>query len=227
MDNSLFFGVMERDLNPFFLFDSRGKALYLNQSAELLLGYANPDVFFALAERYAASNGAFEIRFEPIGFHSFGFYGLMSARENGLIGLRLYQAPVAVSKIDGAKIAPDNLRAIIDANIAVFRGKSKIEVRTAYDRALPSVGASQNGLSKLIGKALLSFGASDEPLTVALRVSRGGDKRARREQSLIKLIIVGAKRKEMFDRQIEDLAKALSASVKLSPDEIILSIPVN
>ncbi|MDR2151340.1 MAG: hypothetical protein LBO72_00840 [Helicobacteraceae bacterium] len=227
MAESLFFGVMERDLNPFFLFDSRGKAIYLNQSAELLLGYANPNVFFALAERYAASNAAFEMRFEIMVFQSFSFYALMSAKENDLFGLRLYHIPAAVSKIGGAETTPANLRAIIDANVAIFRNKSKIEVRTVCDRALAPGRIDQNGFSRLIGKALESFAASDEPLTIALRAQHGGENDAivGRNRMFIKLVIVGSRRKELFDRQIEEFAASLCACVRLSRDEIILDIP--
>ncbi|MDR2638398.1 MAG: hypothetical protein LBC09_01010 [Helicobacteraceae bacterium] len=228
MAEALLSGVIERDLNPFFLFDARGKAIYLNQAAELLLGYANPNIFFMLAKRAAAMNGSFAMRFETMSFQSFNFYGLMAGEEGGLVGLRLYHIPVAAAKIGYAEMTAANLRAITDANIALFRHRSKIAVRTACDRALPPVGVSQNGFSRLLGKALDSFGSSDEPLLVALRAPIGlsYDGGAARNRSHIKLIIAGAKRKTIFDAQITEFADALRVFVKLAPDEIVMDIPI-
>ncbi|MDR1911724.1 MAG: hypothetical protein LBQ52_05185 [Helicobacteraceae bacterium] len=229
MVETILSGVMERDLNPFFLFDSSGKAIYLNQSAELLLGYANPNAFFQLAERYATGGKSYEMRFEPLSFRSFQFYGLMAGKDNDLIGLRLYQVPLASSQIGATPLeAPSvNIAAILDANIALFRSKSRALITVRFDPALPSIRLDQNKFSKLIGRALDSFGSNADPILISLKVQRGEGKIfASRRYAFAKLVIVGSKRNELFDKTIAEIAQSMWISVKLGSDDIALDIPI-
>ena len=106
--DDLLSGVVEHDLNPFFLFEKSGKAAFLNQSAELLLGYASVDSFFRLAARYASAECA--MHFEPLSFRSFRFYALMAGNESALTnGASDEGASVSRASANGAsdENAPD------------------------------------------------------------------------------------------------------------------------
>ena len=93
MDEQLFSGWLEHDLNPFFLFSPDGRVQLINPAAELLLGYASPSLFFDLALRHAKEEG-YHLEFAPLSFDTFHFYGVMAGKDESGIGMRLYQTPL-------------------------------------------------------------------------------------------------------------------------------------
>lgn len=218
MANNLLSGIVEHDLNPFFLFDARGRALILNQSAELLLGYASPLSFFLLAQRYEGKN--YELQFEQLSFRSFHFFALMVARDNDQLALRLYQTLIANVEIPSFldEAIHTNIYKIIDANIALYRSRGGGEVSTNYDLTLPMIKVALNGFARLIGRCFDSFSAG--ALTVILSV------RSKAAEPYASLVIVGEKRKLIIDQTIESLAKEMKIRAQLSGEEIVLDIPL-
>ena len=128
--DDLLSGVVEHDLNPFFLFEKSGKAAFLNQSAELLLGYASVDSFFRLAARYASAECA--MHFEPLSFRSFRFYALMAGNESALTnGASDENASVSRASVNGAS----------DESASVNRASAN----GASDENAPDENASAHG----------------------------------------------------------------------------------
>ncbi|MGE4294556.1 MAG: hypothetical protein AB7E49_02515 [Campylobacterales bacterium] len=228
MDEKLIAGWIEHDLNPFFLFDERGKVRILNQAAELLLGYASPLQFFQLAQRHAVKPG-FHVTFEPMSFQSFNFYGLMAGRDENGIGMRLYQVPLK-GAVEGKPLgdqSPTNIYRILDANIALFKSRHKQEIKCDYDPALPLFKLLQNDFSKLVGRSFESFRQSPSPLQVTLKI-RHGEQRALlgRRWPLAELVFSGKNRLSDQDKALQTLAESMWIHVQLSPGSILYEIPL-
>lgn len=226
MDNQLFGGWLEHDLNPFFLFSPNGRVRMMNPAAELLLGYASPSLFFDLAVRHGAKEG-YHLEFAPLSFDTFHFYGLLAGRDESGVGMRLYQTPLRGGG-EGRPLESQqrtNIYRIIDANIALFAARSGHRVLCDYDPALPPVRLLQNDFSRLMGKSLESFDPKEDPLTLSLQIEAGRQRTLLgRRWPVATLTIKGSGRSALHDGTLKALAESMWITPVFEPNAIIYEL---
>jgi len=220
---------IETDNSPFILFGGNGKILYLNNAAEILLGYVNRKELFDITLSYAPKDfGAKTSRME-LQYENFIFYALTVAYENeDEIALRLYHKPRIDSAhtIEMSKYAETDINMLLEANITLFKLQNDNALSLLTDQDLPLCKIDQNRLSKLLRKVFNSFRASDS-ITVSLTLLLGEyiiieEKR----QQLIELAVKANGRYTDHDKEIREIAGSMQITPTLKEHSIHLHIPL-
>jgi len=86
---------IEYDSNPFVLFNSKGQIVYLNSSAEILMGSCSKKELFELTLSYAPKTFGYKKSLLDLSFGYFEFYAINVLYENEEeIGIHLYNKPM-------------------------------------------------------------------------------------------------------------------------------------
>jgi hypothetical protein len=153
---------IEYDYNPFILFNSSGKIISLNSEAQFLLGIANPNELFDLAQTYASISFGFKTTFVQLEYGRYKFFGITVGYEDEeQIGIKLYQSPSY--KLDAKK--PDgqltNIYTILDLCISSNSINSSVNFTKTYDPTIPEVILESNSIIKLLNKIYAYFAQSE------------------------------------------------------------------
>lgn len=131
---------IENDLNPFILFDSKGKVKSLNTEAQFLLGHINASRLFELATTYASPSFGFKTSMVDFDFDHFHFYALtVGYLDEESIGIRLYTKPKQIPgnlSIEGEKV---NIYTLIDLCIASKSISSTRAFTKQFDPSIPEL----------------------------------------------------------------------------------------
>ena len=144
---------IEYDANPFILFNSKGKIVYLNYSAEMLMGSCSPKELFDITLSYAPKNFGYKKTLIDLSFGYFEFYAInVSYSNEEEIGIHLYNRPmVKINRninLDGYSLTDINL--LFEANIELFKMQYLGELKLITDYELPKLYIHQNNFSFLI-----------------------------------------------------------------------------
>lgn len=219
---------IECDNSPFILFSSAGKILYLNNSAEILLGYVSRQELYDITVSYAPRDfGSKTTRLE-LQYEAFSFYALTVGYENeDEICLRLYHKP----RIDiGRDLAVDkypatDINTLLEANISLFRLQNNNALSLLVDQDLPPFKVDQNQFSKLLRKILDAFRASDSiAITLKLLVGEHIIIREKREP-LVQLQVKANGRYTDGDEEIQTIARRCHIACTLKEHSIHIQIP--
>jgi len=144
---------LEYDYNPFMLFGKRGETLFVNQAAELLLGFVPARTFFDLARSHLTLESAVRTHFTPYTYDKFHFYALTVGEKDGAIGLKLYQAPASLAG-DHKKLQRQqrtNLYLVLDAAQSLAKTKHpNTKFENLFDPTLPKFKLDQNQFAKVL-----------------------------------------------------------------------------
>ncbi len=223
-----FQSFVEWDNSPFVLFDSHGKILYLNKTAEVLFGYIKRGDLYKLALDNAPLSYGYKTTPVTLSFESMRFYAVTVGYENDeQISIRLYHAPVAQtsSSVDTDKLIPTDINVILEANIALFQTKNSNKLKLLTDRDMPPFKIDQNSFSRLLRKSLDAFRSSDS-IHIELKFHLGehmiiNDKKER----IIQLSIKANGRYADADNDIKKLSESCHIIPILQKNNIILDIP--
>jgi len=152
--------IAEYDPSPLIVFDSKGHILYANNSAEILLGYADSKELFSISMQYAPATFGSKTTTVDIHFSHLRFYAVNVCYENEeWIAIRLYYRPRNVEnrKLNKDSFIDTDINLLLDASIAMFNSEYSGRVTLMTDRDMPSFKLNQNNFSKLIRKILESF----------------------------------------------------------------------
>jgi hypothetical protein len=166
---------IENDSNPFVLFDFGGHIKYLNNSAEILLGYVNPKVIYDLALEYAPKSYGHKGILSNLEFDTFSFFSIMVGYEDDEnIYIRLYNKPLIKQEKNVSKemLIPTDVNSLLEANITLFEMQSDTKLALFVDQDLPMFKIDQNSFSKIIRKMLTSFVGS-QSLSIDLKLLFG------------------------------------------------------
>jgi hypothetical protein len=146
---------IEYDANPFVLFNSKGKIVYLNSSAEMLMGSCSRKKLFDITLSYAPKNFGYKKTLLDLSFGYFEFYAINVSYENEEeIGIHLYNKPMvkinSVINLEGYSETDINL--LFEANIELFKMQYSGELQLITDYELPKLHIHQNNFSFLIRK---------------------------------------------------------------------------
>lgn len=224
-----FQSFLDWDNSPFILFNANSKILYLNNSAEILFGYASKKELYDLAVAYAPQNFGYKTTTLTLNYDSFSFYAITVGYENeDQISIRFYNAPRtrSVTPIERDKLVLTDINLLLEANIALFKTKNTNSLQLLTDPDIPSFKIDQNKFSKLLRKTLDAFRASDSiritlKLLVGEHVIISGKKKP-----IVQLSIEANGRYSDTDEEIRTLATQSHITYLLKERIIKLEIPL-
>ncbi|ADV46561.1 PAS domain-containing protein [Nitratifractor salsuginis] len=220
--------ILESDISPLIVFDHKGHILWLNEAAEILLGYTDHKELFKLALTHAPKDFGHQTILRELHYRQLNFYAFQVAyNSEEWIALRLYYRPKAHEErhIDPDRLLPTNLNLLLEAAIGIFRMEYDRPLSLLVDQELPESRIDQNGFSKLLRKVLESFRES-ERIDGSFKMTLGEFIRIdAKRYPVLRLILRGDHRLIEGDPDIERLADSLQISAFLEPDSVTLDIP--
>jgi len=220
---------VEWDNNPFILFSNQGKILYLNNSAEILFGYARREEIYDIALSYAPQNFGYKTTSLALAYDTFIFHAITVGYTNEeQISLRLYTTPriKPTRKITADKLILTDINILLEANIALFRTKNTNPLKLLTDRDLPAFKIDQNNFSKLLRKIFDTFRASDS-IDISLKLLLGQHVIIEnKKESIAHLSILANERYVDTDDEIAALATESQIKCILKEHYIKLEIPL-
>ncbi len=220
---------IEYDSNPFLLFDPQGKIVYLNNSAEILLGYVDKKTLFALAMEYAPQSYGFRTAAVSLRYDTFHFFSIMVGYENEeLLGLRLYNAPriKPTRSIEKHTLTPTDINLLLEAAITLFKSMHNRPVSLLTDPDIPEVKVDQNRFSKLLRKCFEAFRASSK-VEIELKMLLGEHLIVNgKKTSIAQLSMQANGRYAGTDKEIREIAEGCNIRALLGENSIRLEIPL-
>lgn len=219
---------VDNDNSPFILFENNKKIAYLNNTAEVLMGYVSKAELYDLTIAYAPKDfGSKTTRLE-LQYDLFAFYALTVAYEDEqFIALRLYHKPrlesATLDELD--KLPLTDINILLEANITLFTLKNSNTLNLIVDQDLPMSRIDQNNFSKLLRKVLNAFRSSDNiEISLKLLIGEYLIIHNKREQ-LLQLSIRANGRYNNDDLEIKSLAQQINISSIMKEYSILLHIP--
>lgn len=224
-----FQAFIEWDNNPFILFSSQGKILYLNNAAEILFGYVSKKELYDIALSYAPQSFGYKTTSLTLNYDSFMFHAITIGYENEeQISLRLYNTPriKPTRKIETDKLIVTDINILLEANIALFRTKNTNPLQLLTDQDLPPFKLDQNNFSKLLRKTFDTFRASNS-IDISLKLLVGQHVIIEnKKEAIVQLAIVANGRYADTDDEIRTLAAESQIKCLLQEHSIKLEIPL-
>ncbi len=220
--------ILENDGSPIIVFDHQGRILWLNNAAEILLGYVESRNLFEIALAHAPKDYGSKTTLMDLRYRQLLFYAVsVSYNSDDWVALRLYYRPRAGEKrhLEAERLIPTDINNLLEAAITLFKMQYKQKLSLLTDQDLPPLRIDQNNFSKLLRKALESFRRSSQ-IEVSLKMTIGefiiiDDKR----YPMLRLKIKANGRYCDEDGILRDLAEKLQIVPLLEERSITLDIP--
>ena len=229
MESIDFKNFIENDSNQFVLFDFGGHIKYLNNSAEVLLGYVNPKVLYELAIEYAPKSYGHKNILSNLEFDTFSFFSIMVGYEDDeTIYIRLYNKPLVKQEkiVSKDQLILTDINSLLEANITLFEMQSNTKLSLFVDQDLPMFKIDQNSFSKVIRKMLGSF-IGCEQLSIDLKLLFGeyivlSDAR----YQIVELILKSQMRNTDNDEEIIHMVNNSCLTCQIKNDTFRLQLPI-
>jgi len=220
--------ILESDGSPIIVFDHQGKILWLNNAAEILLGYVDRKELFEIALNHAPKDFGSRTTLMELHYRQLTFYAVnVSYNSDDWVALRLYYRPRAGEKrhLEKEKLIETDINVLLEAAITLFKMQHKQRLSLLTDQDLPPIKIDQNNFSKLLRKVLESFRRSSH-IEVSLKMTIGefiiiDEKR----YHLLRLRIRANGRYPDDDAGIRDLAESLQIVPIFEENSVTFDIP--
>jgi len=219
---------IEYDANPFVLFNSKGKIIYLNSSAEMLMGSCTREKLFEVTLSYAPKSFGYKKTLVDLSFEYFEFYAINVLYENeDEIAIHLYNKPMPKinSKVNLEGYSQTDINLLFEANIELFKMQysGKLKLITDYD--LPKLYIHQNNFSFLIRKIFEQMKSATE-ITINIKIKIGELIIVNGKKYPIILFIFKSNNKDkQKDKEIKNIAIDNYINIHCKENSIILEIP--
>ena len=219
---------IEYDANPFVLFNSKGKIIYLNSSAEMLMGSCTREKLFEVALSYAPKSFGYKKTLLDLSFGYFEFYAINVLYENEEeIAIHLYNKPMAKlnSSVNLEGYSKTDINLLFEANIELFKMQYSGELKLITDYDLPKLHIHQNNFSFLIRKIFEQMKNSKE-IIINIKIKIGemivvnGKK-----YPIILFILQSEHRDKKSDKEIQNIAMENYINIHFKETSIALEIP--
>ena len=219
---------VDKDNSPFILFDAAGGIVYLNDAAEILLGYTDRHTLYDLTLTYAPKDFGSRTTVIDLQYNQLSFYAIQAAyRDEETIGLRLYYRPRTqrTRPADTQRMQPTNINTILEAAITLFSLEHPSRLELLTDADLPEFKLDQHTFSQLLRKSLHLFRASAQ-LRISLRLAVGESIiLEQRRYPVVRLRIEANGRYSDDDATIKRLAESANILAILDEQSIGFDIP--
>jgi nitrogen-specific signal transduction histidine kinase len=219
---------IDKDNSPFVLFDATGTILYLNDAAEILLGYTDRRTLYELALTYAPQDFGSRTTVLDLHYQQLNFYAIQVAyADEESIGLRLYYRPRThrTHPTEPQRMQLTNINTILEAAITLFSMEHPARLELLTDADLPEFRLDQHTFSQLLRKSLHLFRASSR-LRISLRLAIGESMIIeQRRHPVIRLSIEANGRYSEDDDAIKQLADSANILPTLTENSLVFDIP--
>jgi len=223
-----FQSFIDSDHSPFILFDNTSKILYLNNSAEILLGYVEKKELYDMTLQYAPQSFGVKTTTLNLNYENFSFYAITVGYEcEEQIYIRFYHAPKVKQNItiDKNKLILTDINLLLEANITLFQSRYTTALKLLTDPDIPEFKIDQNKFSKLLRKSFELFAKTKE-ISITLKFLVGehiiiDNKR----YHIIRLSITSSDTIESND-EIATIAKECFISSLIQKNSLTLEIPL-
>ena len=219
---------IEHDANPFILFSNRGSVLYLNKSAELLMGLHVDLKIFDLVLSYAPKSFGYRTSYIELSINSFEFYGINVLYENDdELGVHLYLTPreQTVSDMQLIGYSQTDINILLQVNIELFNMAYRGKLTLMTDYELPELKMHQNHFSILLRRIFEQF-ASTKMLDITMKIKIGAAIVVNQKRyPIIILQLHSADRDTSADMSIKSMAQENHIDVHFEQASIALEIP--
>jgi len=219
--------LVENDNNPLISFDSHGKIIYLNKSAELFISSAPQKELYELTLMHATKNFGSKLTHIDLVFKLYKFYAINVLYENeDEIAIHLYiKSNLKQQNIVLDGYTSTDINILLEANIELFRTQYNGNLRLFTDFDLPEIEMNQNNFSILLRK-IFDQCREAKSIEIELKIKIG------------EVMIIGKKRYPILifmiktdsrsfdgDIEIEKLANKNYINSFLSKKSYVLEIP--
>jgi hypothetical protein len=219
---------IEYDANPFILFNSKGKIVYLNSSAEMLMGSCSSKKLFDITLSYAPKSFGYKKSLLDLSFEYFEFYAINVLYNNEEeIAIHLYNKPMVKinSTVNLEGYSETDINLLFEANIELFKMQYSGKLQLITDYELPKLHIHQNNFSFLIRKIFEQMKASPI-IQIKIKIKIGeliivnGKK-----YPIILFLFKGKYRDKSKDKEILNIATENYINTHFGKDSITLEIP--
>ncbi len=227
--NSIDFAfLIDCDISPLIVFNHKGQIVWLNESAEILLGYADHRELFEIALNNASKDFGHKNIMRELHYKQLNFYAFQIAYKcEEWISIRLFYRPRSNKElhIDSKKLMPTNINLILEATISMFHMQFKNNLKLFVDQDIPNISMDQNSFSKLLRKALNSFSNSDN-IEISLKMTIGEFiKIDGKRYPILRLKFKSNERLSKDDKDIENIANSIQVISFFEEKYIVFDIP--
>jgi len=219
---------IEYDANPFVLFNSKGKIIYLNSSAEMLMGSCTREKLFEVTLSYAPKSFGYKKTLIDLSFGYFEFYAINVLYENeDEIGIHLYNKPMPKinNKVNLDGYSHTDINLLFEANIELFKMQYSGQLKLITDYDLPKLYIHQNNFSFLIRKIFENMKSSSE-IIINIKIKIGELIIVNGKKYPIILFIFKANNKDkQNNKDIKRIAMDNYINIHCKEDSVILEIP--
>jgi len=146
---------IQKDINPFIIFDEKGKIKYVNNEAEYFLAFVSEREIFEFAinnlkDKFITINGNFK-------FNKFEFSSISIGYEENEIGIKLYKTLIPKTEIKTEGLTKINLFFILDFCRNYVFLDEEIEFEDEFDVDIPEFFANKKELINKINSILENF----------------------------------------------------------------------
>ena len=146
---------IQKDINPFIIFDEKGKIKYVNDEAEYFLAFVSEREIFEFAinnlkDKFITINSNFK-------FDKFEFSSISIGYEENEIGIKLYKTLIPKTKIKTKSLEKINLFFILDFCRNYIFLDEEIEFEDEFDVDIPEFFANKKELISKINSVLENF----------------------------------------------------------------------
>jgi hypothetical protein len=220
---------IDSDNSPFVIFNSSGKIVYLNSSAEILMAYIQNRDLYNLTLTHAPKDIGSKTTTLELKYGSFIFHSItVSYKDEEHIAIRLYNKPVMKNSNTMAqdKVILTDINTIMEANLTLFKMYNSADIHLLTDIDLPSFRVDQNQLSKLIRDSLDSFKANDY-IMIHLNIVIGESIRiGEKKYQILQIRFQSDHREREYDTNIKSLSDANYVVAMLEDKYIKINIPM-
>jgi len=146
---------IQKDINPFIIFDEKGKIKYVNDEAEYFLAFVSEREIFEFAinnlkDKFITINSNFK-------FDKFEFSSISIGYEENEIGIKLYKTLIPKTEIKTEGLTKINLFFILDFCRNYVFLDEEIEFEDEFDVDIPEFFANKKELINKINSILENF----------------------------------------------------------------------
>jgi hypothetical protein len=224
MPSSDIFFVLENDINPFIIFDCKGKITFLNKNASMLSSINISKELYALALEYAPKNFGFKVSYMDLYYADKSFYAIMVAYQNeDSICLHLYKNHIEHQfNMDNKTQIDINL--LLESSIEYFIINKRPKIKLFMDDDIHLVKINQNYFLILMRKLLNSYSIGSY-IDITLKIKLGEIVEMNNiKYYIIQIIIQSDKKNNQDDEEIKKIAEVNNILVFFDKIKSILEI---
>ena len=221
--------LVNMDNNPLIVFNPNGKIIYLNNSAEILMGYVSSSEIYNLAlnnapKEYGVKNSKMELVYDHLNFYSIS----VGYKSDEWIAIKLYFRPLSKKYANGdtkQHILTD-INKMLSVAIYQFTIDKDIDIQLFADGDLPHTMLNQNEFLKLLRITLSTF-SNCKSLHISLKLGIGEHLIINNNSyKIASLKFKSNTRERKEDKEIDELANRLCIVPNIQAKSISFDIPL-